>query len=191
MFVDGENDLGNNQFGVVVYEVVEGDSALKDMCISWPIHLLFRKDVSVYDHLRQHASIAHEEEMRKLDRIGKRKYDTSNRPHTMKKTQHWRIGDEEIAKLYMEECCHRYCVRMFPPTVVRSLRQEMFLKDPEQKRLKNLDIHRMKFQSVDGKEVLVKLEFKEVCIKGWKLIHGVSSRTFRRYDKQAGDGERG
>jgi len=30
-FVDGENDLSNNHFGVVVYEVFDGGSTLKDM----------------------------------------------------------------------------------------------------------------------------------------------------------------
>jgi len=51
MCVDGKNDLGNNYFGIVVYEIFDGDSALKDMCITWSIRLLFHKDVSVYDHL--------------------------------------------------------------------------------------------------------------------------------------------
>lgn len=101
------------------------------------------------------------------------------------------MGDAEISKLFLVECCHRHCTRAFSADTVRSLRYEMYLHNSEEKRLKNLDVHRTKFRSSDGKEELVMLEFKEVCIKGWKLIHGVSGRTFRRYDKQARDGERG
>lgn len=189
--VDGKTELGNNNFGIVVCAIVDGDSALRDMCISWPICSLFLNDVSVYDHLRKHACIVHEEEMRKLGRKGKRKYDNSKRPFRTKKTQEWRISEEEIGKLYMGECCHRHCIRMFPPNIIRSLRQEMFLKDTQEKRTRNLDVHRIKFRSEDGKEDLVMIEFKQVCVKGWKLIHGVSDRTFRRYEKQARDGERG
>jgi hypothetical protein len=188
--VDGEDELGNINFGVVVCAIFDGDSALRNMCISWPIRSLFLKSVSVYDHLRKHAHIVHEDEMRKLDRKGKRRYDTSNRVHKTKKTQDWRISEDEIAKVYMGECCDRHCIRMFPPSIIRVARQEMFLRDTQERRSKNLDIHRTKFRSVDGNEDLVMFQFKEVCVKGWKLIHGVSNRTFRRYEKQAKEGAR-
>lgn len=190
MSVDGENDLGDYQFGVVVYEVFEGDSILRDQCLCWPVHLLFYKNVSVYDHLRRHSLTLKEKEVRRLDRKGKRTYDTTNRPPKERKTQEWRISDDEISKIYLVECCHRYCTRAFSSNTIRSLRYEMYLQNPEEKRMRNLDVHRTKFRSSDGHEDLVMLEFKEVCIKGWKLIHGVADRTFRRYSKQAKDGER-
>lgn len=189
MSVDGENDLGDHQFGIVVLEVSEGDSILRDHCLSWPVNLLFYKNVSVYDHLRRHSTTIQEDELRRVDRKGKRTYNTSNRPPKEKKTQEWRISDDEISKLYMADCCHRHCTRVFSPEIVRSFRYGMYLHNPEERRLRNLDVHRTRFRSSNGKEDLVMLEFKEVCIKGWKLIHGVPDRTFRRYNKQAKDGE--
>lgn len=190
MSVDGENDLGDYQFGVVVYEVFEGDSILIDRCISWPVHLLFYKNVSVYDHLRKHAVTMKASEDKRLDRKGKRTYDITNRPSKEKKTQEWRVSNEDISKIYLVECCHRHCTRAFPAETVRTLRYEMYLNNSEEKRLKNLEVHRTKYCSTDGKDAVM-LEFKEVCIKGWKLIHGVADRTFRRYQKQAESGERG
>lgn len=66
MSVDGENDLGDYQFGIVVYEVFEGDSILRDSRICWPVHLLFYKEVSVYDHLRKHAKVVQDDDLRRI-----------------------------------------------------------------------------------------------------------------------------
>lgn len=39
--VDGENRLGDCDFGIVVHRVIDGDPSLRDTTISWPIRFLF------------------------------------------------------------------------------------------------------------------------------------------------------
>ena len=67
----------------------------------------------------------------------------------------------------------------------------MWLQGPQEKRSKNLDVHRIMYRSADGTKDLIRLEYKEICVEGWMKIHGVNERTFRRYAKHARDGERG
>lgn len=86
MSMDGENDLGDYQFGVVIYKLFAGDSTLINLCLCWPVHLLVNKNVSVYDHLWKHATTVKDKEQRRLERKEMRTYDTTYRPSKEKKT---------------------------------------------------------------------------------------------------------
>lgn len=191
--VDGQSRLGVDNVGVAVLDVIDGDPNLKDTTISWPVRGLFYAGVSFYDQGRKYEQLVLEVQNRRGRKIGKRSYQ-STRPIVERRMSKYMksVTNESIAEVYMQECCHRGCTRVFNHHVIRSLRTEMHLSTFKERCIKKLDVHRMIHFGANGKEKLVTVEGKEICLKGWQIIYAVPYRTFRNYaNKAIRDNERG
>jgi len=53
-YINGQSRLGEDDVGIVVLEVLNGDPNVGDMCLCWPMHCLFYHGqigtFSIYDH---------------------------------------------------------------------------------------------------------------------------------------------
>ena len=184
--IDGESPLGMDDVGIVVMEVLNGDSTIGDTCLRWPMRQLFYDGntgyVSVYDHARKRDAID-----RGQSRVGKRKYryDRRTRAATVERKKTKLLSWESIAEVWDEECCDFECARKFSPSTIRTLRAELHLQSFQVKAAKILDVHRTTHRGLEGEVEVVTLEGIDVCLQAWMLIHKVPLRTFQRYKAKA------
>ena len=182
--IDSQSRLGEDDVGIVVLEVYNGDPSLGDTCLRWPTRLLFYLGengyVSVYDHARKRASIDRELEQNRKRR-GKRQYRYEQRSRAAallnKKTK--LLSQESIADVFGQRCCDEECTQKFRPSTIRALCTELHLQTFQVKSTKILDVHRTMHEG------LVTVEGINICPRAWRVVHSVPLRTFQRYKAKA------
>lgn len=194
--VDGHRMLGEDNVGVVVLQVLNGDADLVDTLVPWPKRRLFHctpgNEVSVYDHARKRSALD-EAVNGGVRNPCKRRYRYAYRTRALRTGDRQRqfVSDEALSRVYTQRCCSRSCTRKFGVGMVRALRTEMHLQSFHMKSMKNLEVHRAIHDAFDGNAKVVTLEGEEICVKAWRIIHNVSLRTFQRYAVRARRQERG
>ena len=180
--VDGVQLLGDDHFGVVPLEVVHGDPNLRDQLLRWPTRALFNGDVSVYNHGRRHARLSEEANERRRARGSRRSYTSSRVARERPIARAVRVlSTESISEMFSKFCCEQQCLNKFSAEQVRFLRKGVHGGKVEARKLKLLEVHGMIHASGDGRNEVITLYSRDVCIAGWILLHAISERTFRRH----------
>lgn len=188
--IDGRSRLGNDDVGIVVLEVLNGDPSVGDTCLRWPTRQLFYDGdtgyVSVYDHARKRDAIEHELEQNRR-RVGKRKYryDRRSRAAAVEDKRSKLLSWESVGDVLERRCCDHECTQKFSPSTIRTLRIEMHLQTFQMKATKILEVHRMTHEGVGMRRKVVTVEGIDICLLAWRLIHKVPLRTFQRYKAKA------
>lgn len=194
--VDGHRVLGDDNVGIVVLQVENGDVALEDSLMPWPKRQLFHiaagAEVSVYDHARKRSALD-EASSGGRRAPGKRRYRYENRSCAIRSEDKRKalLSEESVSRVYIQRCCTRSCTRKFGVEVVRALRTEMHLQSFQLKSMKNLEVHRAIHDAHGSNSKVITVEGKDICLKAWRIIHNVSLRTFQRYAMRAKRQERG
>ena len=187
--IDGQSRFSEDDVGIVVLEVLNGDPSIGDTCLRWPMRQLFYDGqtgyVNIYDHARKREAIEKELE-RSRTRLGKRKYQYSRRSRAaaLQDKRAKMLSWESIGAAWEESCCEDNCTRKFSPSTIRTLRSELHLQTYQVKSAKILDVHRTTHR-VEGQRNVVTLEGIDICLRAWMLIHKVPRRTFDRYKAKA------
>ena len=175
------NPLGEEDVGVCILnslDLLEVPPSWRFSLRRWSLRIVLHDGINLWNHLCRYEEIQKALLATMRPRIGYYKYDSIRVPREPTQCHRDQILEEtSIRSVATKDCCaKRYC-QLLPRDKVKSLRQEMWLRNFCMRSAKKLEVHGNMHFNAKGRKV-VTLENIEVCCTAWYIIHAVSKAEF-------------